>query len=134
MSKLVIPNSGETAILTEISNYMGTDSPTLRLFSNNYTVIASSEISNYTEASFDGYVGGALLTNPNVSSVGGKAVCTWDQVQFTMGATPSTITIYGYWVAGTTKYYWAENIGPYTLGNTGDYIYITPKLSLYSEP
>lgn len=109
MSNLVIPETGEAAFLTEIRTALAAlitaTHLKVRLFSNNYTPIATTVVSDFTEATFTGY---AAQNVPALSTVftnaAGQAEIDANATNFfqaTDAVSPNTI--YGYWIADETS-------------------------------
>lgn len=134
---LVIANVGEIELLNKmlIEPLTTDESYKLRLYQNNYTPVASSVASDFTEATFTNYVAKTLTragwSTPTI--VGGKAESSYAQQSWTCGVTGNTI--YGYYIEGanSTILLWAERFAtPRVLVNT-DIITLIPVFTFNSE-
>jgi len=128
---LVVPNSGEAALLTLA---LGAN-VTLKLYSNDKTPAETDTAANYTEVAGGGYVS-KTLSSASWSIVAGApsvASYTYQDFQFT-GPTNAPTTVYGYFVVNAAGVLlWAERFGAGVLPFSpvlGSLIRITPKLSM----
>lgn len=83
----------------------------LHLFTNNYTPVASSVLSNFTECADASYAAVALTPGSwSITNVSGVATASYPLQTFSF---TSSATIYGYYVTdtSTTKVVWAERFG-----------------------
>lgn len=98
-----------------------------RLFTNNYTPLESSVVSDFTQATFTGYAAIQLTSWSTPAYSSGKARTSNAVITFT-NTGGSSATIYGYYVtdSGNTNLFFAERdpLGPITL-NPGDSYAIT---------
>ncbi len=116
---LVVVNEGELELLDKcLKDTLSTDeNMILHLYKNNYTPVAATTSTDFTEADFTNYVNKTLArTTWNAAvTVSGKAESSYGSapLSWTCGATGNTI--YGYWVQGATsnKVLWKPN-GFYT--------------------
>jgi hypothetical protein len=116
------------AALSTNENYV------MHLYNNNYTPVAGSVTSNFTETAFTGYAAVTLTRSgwSNPSTVSGDAQSTYAQQSWTCTGTGDTL--YGYYVVGATSgtTLWAEAFSsPRTLAN-GDVLDINPQFTLVS--
>jgi hypothetical protein len=143
---LLIPDEGETRLLTEILDGATVrENWTLKLYQNNYTPVASSSAANFTEATFTGYAAKTLTRTITASTwqavaegapsgawnpqanVGKSTYGSSAQVFSITGGTAQTI--YGYFVVGATsgKVLFAEIFAaPRTLNPPLDTLSFTP--------
>jgi len=122
---LLSPNEGETIALGNIVNKTASGDVKLQLYSNSYTPIESSVLSDFT-----------LITDPGAKTLTGASWTITDGAgsyeeqtfTFTTGA-----TTYGYVVLdnAAAKVVWAEEYtdGPYVVPD-GNTVSITPTISL----
>ena len=106
----------------------------LRLFSNDVTPAETDTVATYTEATFTGY-SAITLTGASWSVVAGApSVATYAEQQFTSTADGQNQSVYGYYMTrnGGTRIVLAERFsnGPYTIANNGDWIKVTPQITL----
>lgn len=130
---LYVPEASKSTMLTSIL----TNNLTLKLYSNNYTPIAASLATNFTEVTGGGYANKPLtLANWTITD-GSPAVALYNAVQdfnFT-GATTGPGTIYGYYIVRTSgglllyaERFPADDV-PFVSIN-GSLIRITPRITL----
>jgi len=109
---LVIPDAQCQAILTDLLTTTGPfNTIKVHLFQNNNTPTRQSVLSDFTEATFDGYTaiapaGGVVAEDPVLGPF-----IQWPLAPFLSGGTITTPnTIYGYYVtdSGSATLYWAE--------------------------
>lgn len=133
---LVVPNAGEL-LLSEWA-FKATSTPenlSLKLYTNNYTPVATSTAGSFTEATFTGYSAKTLSRgswgSPTTNGSGEAEITYADQ---TWDATSSQ-TVYGYFVVGGTSgtIVWAEKFGTARALTDGDSLTITPKVTLFSQ-
>jgi hypothetical protein len=135
---LVTMNEGELELLDKmLKDALSTDEGySLKLFKNDYTPVAASTGSSFTEADFTNYAAksltragwGAASTDGN-----GAASATYGSAQtWTCGATGNTV--YGYYVVAATsaKVLWAERLSSARTLANGDQLTLTPVLTLQS--
>jgi hypothetical protein len=134
---LYIPNAGELRLLDFLLNVTNnTRDYTLKLYKNNYTPIATTTSSSFTEATFTGYSAITLTRENwgNATTVDGKAESTYDTlISWTCGATGDTI--YGYWVedASDNCILWAEKFTNPRILQENDILNLTAKFTLSTE-
>lgn len=96
---LIIPNVGKKNFNKLFSGETAAHTLFLKLFQNNYTPVATTDVGDFTEASFSGYVT-KTLSNPVTQAAldaNNRAVTLYDLVTWTKsGATGNSI--YGYYV------------------------------------
>lgn len=128
---LVVPDAAEVRILQAfLANPLS-----LRLYSNNYTPIATSVAASFTEVAGGGYAAKALILagwafTANAPSFGQYAIQAWN---FT-GATNAPGTIYGYFVTRDSDglLMWAERLPAISIPVTpilGTLLQITPRFT-----
>lgn len=126
---IVIPNQGEEAFLDLLLSV----GYTLRLFKNDVTVTESVTESDFTEATFTGYVSKALTGGSWTTTAGDPSTGAYAMQSFTSTADQTPQDIYGYYVTLTSggALRWFEKFGsPVTVQNDGDSIRITPQITL----
>lgn len=129
---IVVANSGENLLL-DAALRLGTtaEALTLKLYSNNYTPVATSTAGAFTESSFTGYTSKSLARASwsTAATVSNKAVSSYAVQSWSCGATGGTV--YGYYVVGTTSgtLYWAERFGTTRTLANGDVLNVTPSIS-----
>lgn len=135
---IIVPNAAEQLALKNIINYSSPQDLKLKLYTNNYTPIATSTESDFTEASGGGYAAVTLTgTSWTVSTNGsGQAEATYAQQTFTFtGALSGSATIYGWFLVQSSSglLIAAEKVtNSFTPASNGDIFYITPRLQLQS--
>jgi hypothetical protein len=123
---LLVPNVGETELLSRMLNKSTTGDVKIHLYSDDVTPAEGDTVSSYT-----------LITDPAAISLTGSnwsvtdGTASYAQQTFTFSG---SATAYGYVVtdaAGTTLL-WSERFtdGPYTIPAGGGTIKITPTISL----
>jgi hypothetical protein len=123
---LLVPNVGETELLSRMLNKSTTGDVKIHLYSDDVTPAEGDTVSSYT-----------LITDPAAISLTGSnwsvtdGTASYAQQTFTFSG---SATAYGYVVtdaAGTTLL-WSERFtdGPYTIPAGGGTIKITPNISL----
>lgn len=134
---LVVPNAAEDIMLQNVLNKTAPQNGVLKLYKNNYTPVAGSTESSFTEADFTGYSALTLTGASWTIVTGAPSTASYAQQTFSSSADQSTQNIYGYFVVQATsgKVMWAElfSDGPYPIANNGDQIKVTPKLTLGSS-
>lgn len=117
MSQLVVPQEGQTEFMTDVKTALAAvitaTKLKVHLYTNNYTPIGSTTITDFTEATFTGYAAqnvpalGVVFTNDSgQAEFDCTATSTWTA---TDAVTPNTI--YGYYVVDSTTgtiVRWAE--------------------------
>ena len=104
---LVVPNQGELELLDKmLRDTLSTDENyILHLYKNDYTPVAATTSTDFTEADFTNYVVKTLAraTWNAAVTVSGKAESSYGStpLSWTCGATGNNI--YGYWVGGATS-------------------------------
>lgn len=131
---LVVCNDGEQILLEWIFKSSGTN-VVLKLFTNDYTPVASSAAGDFTEATFTGYSGETLARasfNDATTDGNGKAQITYADLTWTLDANPATV--YGYYVtdAGGNLLF-AERFAQARSLGVGDSLVLSPKFTLSSE-
>lgn len=130
---LVVPNEGELQMLKQLLGAAAIETLQLKLYCNNYTPVAGSLASNFTEASGGGYAAKSLTASSWTYSGGNPTTASYPAQTFTFtGALTTNTTVYGYYVVGATsgKCYWAELLAtPFTPANNGDNIQLTLNFS-----
>lgn len=133
---LIVANVGEILLVKwALKDTSISEDLVLKLFSNNYTPIATSVAGSFTECSFPGYAAISLLRSDwsdPVTNAGGKAQTV--QASKTFTATGDG-TAYGYYVVSSISgtLMWAERFGSVANPTDGDTITITPKMTGNSE-
>lgn len=112
---------------------------TLRLFKNDVTAgltqvqkDALTEAS-FTEATFTGYSAAALTGGSWTTTAGNPCTGTYTQQTFTSSADQTPQILYGYYLTRTTggALQWFEYFSsPVTIGFNGEFLKITPRLTL----
>jgi hypothetical protein len=133
---LIVPTEGEIQLLTKmIKAALTTDENyIMHLNNNNYTPVAGSTLTNFTETGFTGYAA-VTLTRAGWSTptiVSGNAQSTYAQQSWTCTGTGDTI--YGYYVVGPTsgKVLWAEQFASSRTLANGDVLNVNPQIYLVS--
>ena len=136
---LVVVNEGELELLDKcLKDTLSTDeNMILHLYKNNYTPVAATTSTDFTEADFTNYVNKTLArTTWNAAvTVSGKAESSYGSSPLSWTCGASSNTIYGYWVQGATsnKVLWAEQFGTARTLASSDILNLTPKFTLSSE-
>ena len=135
---IIVPNGAEQTALKMIINYASPENLVLKLYTNNYTPIATSTESDFTVASGGGY-SSVTLTGASwtVSTNGsGQAEAVYAQQTFTFtGALSGSATIYGWVLVQSSSGYLIaaeKSANTFTPASNGDTWYITPRLQLQS--
>jgi hypothetical protein len=133
---LVVADVGVDQILKAYfnNNFPASKNLKLRLFSNNYTPVDTSILSNFTEVTGGGYVAITLTNGSWTITVGNDpsdAVYTEQTFTFT-GAIGGSGIVYGYYIedndGSTGVLIWAELLpAPFTPSQNGDNVKITPR-------
>lgn len=130
---LLVPNVGETELLSRMLNKSATGDVVLRLYTNSKTPAEADTVASYTEASGSGYAAKTLTgASWTVADIGGGVIeASYAQQSFDLSG---AMTCYGYYVtngAGTTLL-WAELFtdGPYVIPAGGGSVRVTAKIQL----
>ena len=134
---IVIPNSAEVMLLQRALGNSPSENAVLKLFTNDYTPLATSAEGNFTEMTGHAYAAKTLATSnwAVVSDSNGTAVASYPQQIWTFMADTGPTTMYGYFVVGATtgQLLWAERMpNPYVVENDGDVLKITPRFAANS--
>lgn len=132
---IIFANVGEVVLLkwmlkdTSISENL-----TMKLYSNNYTPVASSTAANFTESSFSGYSAKTLSRGSwsDPTTVSGKAESSYaSQVYSATGSA----TVYGYFIVGASSgtLILGERFPVTRVLTSGDTVTIIPKITSNSE-
>lgn len=129
----LIPNDAEVNLIEAIVNKTSNSDLVLRLYTNNYTPLETDTVSNYTEASGNGYAAITLTGSSWSIAEGNPATATFAQQTFTF--TGALGNVYGYYVTrGDGELMWAEKFSSVVdIQNNGDEIKITLQFTL-KEP
>lgn len=134
---LVVPNEGELELLRKmLKDTADTEQYLLRLYKNNYDPVATTTLTDFTEADFTNYVSKTLnrsdwsTPSTNGSGAGQSSVSLQS---WTCGASGNTV--YGYYVVGATsgKVLWAEKFGTARALALYDVLNVTPVFTINSE-
>ena len=121
----ILSNQGEGIMLT----LFFAQAMHLRLYTNNYTPVATSIESNFTEETGGGYAAIAISGGAWTNSGGNPTTATANGLPFTWTFTGAANSAYGYYVTRDSdgKYLFGEKFsdGPYTIANNGDQVKIT---------
>lgn len=122
---LVVPNTGEVALLQKMLNQNQTANLLLRLYQNNLTPNAFTQYTDIVECTTTGY-GAITITNSNWSvatPVGSTyAEAGYGEQDFTFSAGPTQTLVYGYYVTDTNNtLMWLERFtnSPFTVPPAG---------------
>lgn len=133
---LVVANVGENLLLQyAFKTSSGAENFTLKLFTNNYTPVAGSIASNFTECAISGYSAKTLTRGSwNDASTNGsnKAEISYATQSWTFSGSG---TVYGYYVVSASGgvLLWAELFpSARTIAST-DVLNLTPKFTFNSE-
>ena len=130
---LVVPNEGEVQLLKQALGASAIETLNVKLFCNNYTPVAASTGTNFTEAAGGGYAAKALTAASWTYAGGNPTTASYPALTWTFtGALTTNPTIYGYMVVGATsgKVYWAELLtAAFTPANNGDTLTVTLNFS-----
>ena len=133
---LVVCNAGELLLLEWALKSSSTpENLTLKLYTNDYTPVATSTAGNFTEATFTGYAAKTLTRGSWVApstNGSGEAEATYAAQDW---EAESAQTVYGYYVVGATSgtLVWAQRFATARSVADGDTLTITPKFTLHSE-
>jgi hypothetical protein len=132
---LITTNNGEVILLEwMLVEEAFTDPVKLKLFSNNYTPVATSAVGDFTEATFTGYTEKTLDRDTwnAPSSSGGKGTITYPEQTWTAG---SSQTIYGYYITNNAEdeVLWAEKFASARALASSDVLNLTVRLTLNAE-
>lgn len=109
---------------------------TLRLYTNDYTPLQTSNNANYTDAAGGGYTPATLALNSwTVTPATDPSDAVYAEQTFTFTANlTGNAAVYGYFVTDANNTaIWGERFGSaFTPTNNGDNIKITPKFQLSS--
>lgn len=130
---LLVPNVGETILLSYLTNKDAPEDLVLRLFTSNTTPAEGDTAGTYTEATGAGYASKTLAGA--AWTVTGGAPSDASAAQQTFAFTGALgASVYGYYFTRltTADLVWAERFtdGPYAINNNGDEIRITPTITL----
>lgn len=132
---LIVPNPGEVLILNAGIGKTAATAWTLRLYSNDYTIVAASTEGNLTEVSGGGYAGVALTAANWVTTPGSPTSSAYPLQTFTFtGTIGGSGTVYGYYItnAAGTLVYGERLSAAFTPAVNGDNIKVTPTITLAS--
>lgn len=133
---LKVPNDGELNLLDFLTANLF-DGLELRLYQNNYTPTDSSQVSNFTECDFSGYVSQTITAWTAAQIIAGHASSDAAQLTFTRSGGPTSNNVYGYFVTDSagTKIYWAERdpYAPTSMSVSGDLFRVIPNFTLVTE-
>jgi hypothetical protein len=114
--------------------YLASGNLTLRLYTNNYTPVDTSQNNAFTDASGGNYAAITLdKNNWTVAANNDPSDGVYAQQTFTFnGPVDGNATIYGYFVTDANNAaVWAERFGnSFTPTNNGDNIKITPRVQM----
>jgi hypothetical protein len=136
---LVVVDEGKIILLQDLLAGLGTDAD-VHLYQNDYTPVHGSNLSNFTECTFDGYV--FKTADPwTVSGTLDVANRAWAQAQtmlWSLGVAPATGNqVYGYYVTlpDEVTVIWAERFdgAPFPMTEAGDFVGFKPIMTLRSE-
>jgi len=135
---LKVVDSGELGMLEILrSAKLNDGNIRFRLFKNDHTPANADDISDYTEADYDGYAEQAASAWVLSTLVGGKAFTQSTALVFLCTGSVTPNDIYGYYVVDMSSgdLWWAERFAsaPIVMDSPGDTISITPTLSAASE-
>ena len=129
---LLIPNEGETAILTRI---LATNL-SLGLFKNNLTPTDATVFADVTAATFTGYAAVTLTGGSWSVAAGAPAIATYAVQTFTCSAAGTAETIYGYYIYSGTTLYWIERFPAASIAAisaSGQSRVVNPRITLKDE-
>lgn len=133
---LVVSNVGEIQLMTwALKGVSVTENLSLKLYTNNYSPVASSIASNFTECAISGYsaktLSRASWSNP-VTNITGKAEMSYATQTFTFTGSG---TIYGYYIVSESGnvLLWAELFPTARAVVSGESLAVTPKIVGSSE-
>jgi len=121
------------------SGYLNGENLDIHLYKNDYTPVPGSDVGDYTEADFTGYLSQVITggTWGSVTVADHIAVTVnADTFNFTYtagGGSPQTI--YGYYITGDGgDYFWGERFSEPRVMNPADELNITPELRVRVYP
>ncbi len=128
---LLVPNTGEAALLNLILGKATAGNLVLHLYTNDVTPGETNTVASFTESTAAGYASKTLTASSwTVATADGVTTATYAAQLFQYTAAE---TVYGYYVtdaAGTTLL-WAERFTEtFTAGSSGGGLYLTPTFSL----
>lgn len=132
---IYIPNTGESALLEKMLIQSNEDFY-LKLYKNDLSPVATTELSDFQEADFSGYSEKTLLRTewqgPTIVSGEARLVYSTPQ-EWTVGAVGNTI--YGYYVTGKSTGYllWTERFARERIMGVGDELKITPLFNFRTQ-
>lgn len=131
---LLVPNNGESDLLSFGLNKSAPENGVLRLYQNDITPSETDTAASYTEATFTGYAA-VTLTGASWTIVeGAPSEASYAQQAFVSSADQTLQAIYGYFVTRITsgRIAWAERFSaaPYNIENNNDTINVTSKITL----
>lgn len=106
---IVVPQQGLNALLgysrTALAALITATKLKVRLFTNNYSPINTTKVSDFTEATFTGYAAQNVptLSADFINSDGNAEFAATAQNIWTASDAVSPNTVYGYWVADETS-------------------------------
>lgn len=128
---LVFTDIGCDKVLT---TYTSNGNLTLRLYTNNYTPVDTSQNNMFTDAAGGGYAAITLDKNSwTVAANNDPSDAVYAEQTFTFtGNLTANAVVYGYFVTDAANAaIWAERFGnSFTPTNNGDTIKITPKIQM----
>ena len=129
---LLCPDVGEVLLLKYALNHTVATNVKLHLYTNDYTPVEGSTISNFTECTASGYAAITLTGSSfTVSTAAGVTTAEYAQQTFTLtGAS----TDYGYYITDNagTQVLWAERFSdaPHSIPSGGGTEKVTVKITL----
>lgn len=133
---LVVANVGENLLMTwAVKSTSTPENWTLKLYTNNYTPVAASTHTNFTECAVSGYTAKTLSRgswgDPSTNG-SGKAEMSYAAQTFSFTGSG---TIYGYYIVGATSgtLIFAELFSAARSVASGDSLTVTPKFVGSSE-
>lgn len=132
---LIVPNQGEQINLDAATGKAAATAWTLRLFSNNYTPIASTTEADVTEVAGGGYAAIPLTAANWTTTPGAPTSSAYAAQTFTFtGVTNAPGTVYGYYITRADgKLIYAERLpAAFTPASNGDSVVVTPTITLGS--
>lgn len=124
---LLVPDEGELQMIDLVLNNATQENLVLALYTNEYTPVEGSTLTNFTLATGGGYASKTLSAGSwTTGTVGGVTAGQYTQQTWTF--TADVGTIYGYLIYGATsgKVYWAEKFAAGEATYNGKEIKITP--------
>ncbi len=132
---LLVPDVGEVELLDKmLKDALSTDETlTFRLFTNDFTPVEGSVLTDFTEAIFAGYAASVLTRAswPAAATAAG-VTSTTNAVQGNTKTDAGSVTVFGYTVEGTTStvLLWAERFAASRTLNQNDTLNVTPRVEL----